>query len=488
MPNMLSSNAKRLRYASALILSMVALPCEGHSQASIGPAVTVGAFLDGLRSIVQQLETSASALISQGNNALAQQQIILAGTLQATIQQVATAYAGSLDKTFAQINTTEFNTFKNISEVVGQFTDLEGKTSTDVQNLVYRTQGAANQLLDRIPLVEKVPVFYGISVRDMVSDPSQSPSDIQILGFDLSDNQLNYKKPIIQVAGQPLDNKFVSVQQDRIQVQIPDDVKAKVGFGSGVCNPRMTFPVDVQVFYGVKGFLGLWTTERTTTFHSNALAGAQVYTATATYNGSRSDITQITQPFTARSGSVNVGCEAGGSTSVQHQLPANATEINCTAAWVDTSNLNGQNQTACVVTGATASSSGNIRGLNKRCIPGTGIFGGGGVCDCPGGGHGTLQISGSYKTPNTNVTPLSNVPVGVYSISNRSVSVSLPTDAAVTKTAISVSITRKNCPAIFDAITLALPANQLQMATQTSTGGHFEATYQLGQVTVSQKP
>jgi hypothetical protein len=70
----------------------------------------------------------------------------------------------------------------------------------------------------------------------------------------------------------------------------------------------------------------------------------------------------------------------------------------------------------------------------------------------------------------------------------KSVSVSLPTDSAVTRTAVSVSINRKDCPAVFDTIKLPLAANPLQTATQTSTGGHFEATYQLGQLTVAQRP
>ncbi|MDU0923283.1 hypothetical protein RXR22_23960 [Raoultella ornithinolytica] len=484
---MFSSKAKTILYISVFILSTIATTIEGSAQAAIGGAVTIGAFLDGLRGVVQQLETSSSALISQGNNSLAQQQLILAGTLQATIQQVATAYSGSLDKTFAQIDTTEFNTFKNVSDLADKMTNLENKSSTDIQDLVYKTQGASNQLLDRIPLIEKTPVFYGISVRDMVSDPEPNPSDIQILGFDLSDSQLNFKKPVVQIAGHSLDDKFVSVQQDRIQVQIPDDIKAKIGFGSGACNPRMTFTVDVQVFYGIRRFFGLWTSEHTTTFHSNALAGAQVYTAMVTYSGSRTDVTDISQTFTTSSGSVEVGCEKSGSTSVQYQLPTNATTINCTAAWINTSKLNGVSPTACIVTGTTASASGTIRGLDKDCLPGSSLFGGY-TCNCPGGGHGTLMISGTYKTPNTNVTSLTDVTVGKYNISNRGVSLSLPSDAAVTKKAISISITRKNCPAVFDKVALALPTNPLQIATQTSSEGHFEATYQLDQVTISQKP
>jgi hypothetical protein len=118
-------------------------------------AMTIGAFLDGLRGVVQQLEQSASSLLAQGNNSLAQQQLILAGTITQTITQISTAYAGALDKTFGQLNTAEMNTFTDLATTVNQLTNLEGKTANDVQNLVYQTQGAANQLLDRLPLTKR---------------------------------------------------------------------------------------------------------------------------------------------------------------------------------------------------------------------------------------------------------------------------------------------------------------------------------------------
>jgi hypothetical protein len=124
----------------------------------------------------------------------------------------------------------------------------------------------------------------------------------------------------------------------------------------------------------------------------------QLYSVTVVYGGVRKDTTEVTQPFHKESGE-DVGCEQGGSTSVSYTLPANASEINCSAGWINTNKLKSQTQTACTVTGQTASASGSVFGVDKQCIPGSGFFGGGGICNCPGGGHGWLQIAGTYKLP-----------------------------------------------------------------------------------------
>src|SRR5262249_16834873 len=87
------------------LISFAALPfiCPSSAQARIAAPVavmTIGSFLDGLKGLVQQREQSASSLLVQGNNSLAQQQLILAGTISQTINQISNAYGGALDKTF----------------------------------------------------------------------------------------------------------------------------------------------------------------------------------------------------------------------------------------------------------------------------------------------------------------------------------------------------------------------------------------------------
>jgi hypothetical protein len=456
-----------------------------HSAAQVAvPAATmaIGTFLNGLKDLVQQLERSASALLSQGNNSLAQQQLILAGTIQQTIDQISTAYAGALDKTFGQLNTAELNTFSDLASTVNQLTHLEGRAASDVQALVYRTQGAANQLIDRLPLTKRYPVFYGASVRDLMVDPSQSPADVELLGFAFTDPRLNLKKPSVKVANKTIAENFISVQNDRVQIQIPDNIKKEVGFSSSPCAPRQTFGIDIEVFYSGSTFFGLFHPEQTVLFHVNALAGSQLYTLAVAYTGVRTDVTQKAEPFAAQSGSVNVGCEDGGSTSVAYTLPLSATEINCTAGWINTDHLKNQDQTACAVTGQTAKAEGNIRGLDNQCI-------GGGliprICNCPGGGHGTLQIAGTYKVPQSNTANVANVPVGSYVLSHGNVTAILPSDAAVTVKSVTITVTRRGCPTVADTINIAMPPNPLQAVTQTSANGGFVSTFRQNQISIA---
>ncbi|MCP3414207.1 hypothetical protein NLM16_08855 [Bradyrhizobium brasilense] len=449
-------------------------------------AGTIGAFLDGLRSTVKQLEDSAHSLIDHGNIALAQQQMLLAGIISRTIDQVSAAYADALSKTFDQLSVAEQNTFKGLADQVDSLNTLEGKTSADVQQAIYKTQGAANQLLDRLPFGERYPIFYGTSIRDLTTDPAQHPSDVEIFGFHLSDPKLDRKGPKIIVADSQIPENLISLQEDRIQVQLPDAVKAKIGFGNNVCDPRKTFPIGLTVYYSVdRGFWPItWSSEKEMKFNANALPGADLYDLAVKYSGARTTSPLVSHPFSARSGYTAMGCEQNTSAAVRFELPAGAQEIQCSAAWVDTSNVGGSSQN-CAVGGLVATGSGSMRGRNKDCIKIPPF--GPNVCNCPGGGHGTLQISGSYKVPEPKVEDLNGIEVGSYVLKGGSdVSTSLPSDATVEIKKVDVMIARKACGKQLDAISINVPAAD-QKLSQTSSGGLFRASLWNGQLNVTKQ-
>ena len=90
-------------------------------------------------------------------------------------------------------------------------------------------------------------------------------------------------------------------------------------------------------------------------------------------------------PFTAGSGSVNIGCEETRSINVQYTLPAGAEQATARAEWVNTNNLESQNSTVNVQ-GNLVTAVGTIRGLHKTFL-----------LNCPGGGHGELLLRGQYS-------------------------------------------------------------------------------------------
>src|SRR5882724_9558694 len=242
---------------SLIILLCVLLPTfpkEADGQTAV--PLVIGQTLDGLTRVVQQLEASARFLLEQGNASLAQQQMLLAGTLRALVEQARTAYADSLNLTFSQIGVAEANAANDLMSVLSHFDAIEKNSSGDVQAAIYKAQGAANQILNKLPVVTKVPAFYGTTVRDLFTSPTFNPADIEILGFLFRDPQLDFKNPLVTVDGAQIDNKFVSAQEDRIHVQLPEAVKQRIGYGANPCSPRPTFSIAIRVFYGKKA--GFW--------------------------------------------------------------------------------------------------------------------------------------------------------------------------------------------------------------------------------------
>jgi hypothetical protein len=83
-----------------------------------------------------------------------------------------------------------------------------------------------------------------------------------------------------------------------------------------------------------------------------------------------------------------VGCGDTRSATLEVTLPATATEVTYSAVWKDQSNVKSSTQSArqegnrIIVTGT-------ITGLDRQWI-----FG---IPNCPGGGHATLSLMGSYK-------------------------------------------------------------------------------------------
>ncbi|WP_156384837.1 hypothetical protein [Rhizobium sp. Leaf453] len=446
---------------------------------------SVGSFLEGLRATVKQIEDSAHSLIDHGNIAAAQQQMLLAGILKQTIEQIAAAYADSLGKTFSQISQAEQNTFTALADQVDQLSALENATNQDIQASIYRVQGAANQLVDRLPFTKHFPIFYGVTVRDLSPDNGQQPADLEVLGLHLSDPELDRKLPVVKVAGETLPSESLSVQEDRIAIQIPDKVKQKIGFGNGPCNPRSTFPIELEVFYSIpRGLWPIkWNAEKSMKFNANALPGAQFYDVRLTYNGTKTTTSLVDQSYSLRSGYKNMGCEETTSASARFEAPANATEIQCNTAWVDSSNV-GSSSDNCAIGGTVVTATGSMRGRNRDCI-------GGGlvpkVCNCPGGGHGYLQLSGTYKVPSTTNSELKEVAIGTYTFrEGNSLPVSLSLDSQVRNPQVDATISRRACSTSLDHIRISITSPTLRYQ-QGSDNGRFEALLWNGQITIKNK-
>ena len=100
----------------------------------------------------------------------------------------------------------------------------------------------------------------------------------------------------------------------------------------------------------------------------------------------------LAEPFSAKSGSINVGCEENGSASVVYNAPVAKRITSANARWIDAVMVSSQSVGNVVIStdGQHANASGGIRGVNRDHLPL-------GITNCPGGGHATLELFGEIQ-------------------------------------------------------------------------------------------
>lgn len=456
-----------------LVGSPAVVPCDAQVPEVIAGASLISQLVSGLKSVVKQIEDSGHSLIDHGNIALGQQQVLMASTLAETIRQFESAYGKSLTLTFDKVDVQTQNAYKALNRMVKDADRIRSSTVADAQNLIYQTQGAANQLLGTLPFVTRTPVYYGFTTRDILLAANAAPSDIEILGFYLTDRDLKFRKPKITVADTVIPDDKVDAQFDRVKVQLPDQLRNRLRLANTPCEPIKTFPVKIQVFYTKHPVLSKASSyfDSDVTFNGQASPGKPLYEITAEFTGTSTTTTQTPQSFSVSSSSINVGCESTQPAGLQWTAPAGASQLNPTAGWVNTDNLKSQPASAAA-TGLTATASGSITGLDKQCV-----FG---VCNCPGGGHGTLNLTGTYVIPVTSTAPYNSAST-VTAASDGSIVV--PSADGLKLTSITIRFKRKGCGQVLDEATFTVPDDPNRNVQQTSRNGYFTVNYDRGNVT-----
>jgi hypothetical protein len=369
------------------------------------------------------------------------------------------------------------DTFEGLNRTLGQVKQLEHGTAGDVHDLIYQTQVATNQVLGRV-LPQGDPVYYGFQTRDVLLMPDQNPTDIEIIGFNLRDNTLG-KNPRIVVDDQEIPAEFVTYRDDRVGVQLPDALKDRLSFADAPCNPRRTFRVQMTVYYREqRGYWPLrWHSEAQREFNGRALAGAQRYEVQPFLTGVKSGSEEQAVSFSASGGYVAVDCEAWGNGQAQFTAPDSAYEVQCHCSWDGGDNLTNQ-ECNCPVSGTVATGTGRIRGLNRQCGPFN-------ICNCPGGGHATFNIAGSYKIRRPTSQALTDQPGELVILTAKGGQMTVPGDDSVKINTLKIRIARKGCPTPLDEVTINAPDDANQIVSQPSKNGLFTASLQRRQVSIA---
>jgi hypothetical protein len=222
--------------------------------------------------------------------------------------------------------------------------------------------------------------------------------------------------------------------------------------------------------------------ETSVTYNAFALRGPERFALRGNISGTLSSTSNQQYDFSVRSGQITYGCEENNSGGVNYTVPDRATEVNCQAAWVDMSNTKTQGA-SCAVGGSTITASGTVRGRDRECVVDiiTGglfskIVGRKTVCNCPGGGHATLALNGTYKLPVTSESEFKNEALPEQKFVSE-LDLVLPSDDAKRINKVDLHIARDGCGEDFDSVDLNLPKEPTGIATQTSANGHFKATF-----------
>jgi hypothetical protein len=434
--------------------------------------------LDGVSEIVKQLEQSAANLIDQGNHALATQQLLLAGMLRGVLNDLSATYKDALSQTANTVAVGESNLERDVRRIIKDTHAVVQGTAAEAHAVIYQTQGAINQLLSRLPLTRDHPVFYGATVYDLYSELPSSGYDLDLLGFNLTDPDLDLKVPVIAVNGSVVPPDGVSVEDDRVKVRLPATLKDELGLTGGYCTARAPLTVSMEVYHGKRrGIWPIrWVDEWSVPFKAFVPPSPSRYEASLSVTGTTATTTAKPVDFKDETSAVIASCDETRDQTLSYALPNDAYDVHCSADWEIHRSARSK-RASCNVIGTTAVATGTLRGIREQCVN-TPL---GRVCNCDHSSKGFLKMRGSYKVPETTMTPyVSAAPRLVDFESMLSSSLGVPSNTRLQL--ISVTIRRKGCADVIDTIEAALPADPNLKVVQSSAHGDFELTYSLGQI------
>jgi hypothetical protein len=140
---------------------------------------------------------------------------------------------------------------------------------------------------------------------------------------------------------------------------------------------------------------------------------------------------------------VSVGCDDAATTTVAWQAPENAEVSGVNAQWRDLNNVRSQTQSV-IPSGRNYLATGSIAGVGKQCFLG--------ICNCPGGGHGVLVLSGTYQVPDSGTRTFSTRQPARGS---ELVQVKVPSQDTWTLNRLVIRVTRKDCETELDRLEVA---------------------------------
>jgi hypothetical protein len=356
------------------------------------PSRTVTDYANAMNAIAARIDVQVSNRQHAGDMAAAQRLVLSAAMVRRAAEEFRTAEQNSLTEPASSLPAP---VPERIEAALSTAAKME-REAADHPPVVDEAHVIFNALMAALPMRTPHSVFYGVLSRDLAENAEALPSDIVVYGFRLID-PLYKTDPVVMFAGAEFPSASVKVNDDRLDVTLPDEVKTSVQFAPSSCDHRASFSLRIRSAYALRhGFWPIvWHTQVLTSADLYVLPTPVIYTAKILASAERTSMSATSVKFRERSAMTQGECEQTGKVEVVVSLPEGAKDTVCAASWVDTSGAV-KLASRCVVEGGAAYGRGEITGGAKVCSPDK-------LCTCPVPAQGWLEATGSYRLEQPNI-------------------------------------------------------------------------------------
>jgi hypothetical protein len=215
-----------------------------------------------------------------------------------------------------------------------------------------------------------------------------------ILGYHLVDKNQGNRLPDVTVSSSTrtwqVSPKDLNATFSLIEVRLPPEQSRELRLSDSPCSAPSAH-LNLRLYYSQSVFWNLFTQNTVSDVTADIVPPTMNYSVLIELEGSRNtqELTQIAVSMV--SDQVNVGCDETASRSISWTAPKGTIELgHFVAQWVNLNNVQTQNAQISIIGPSVVTAVGIIRGREKQFF----AFG---IGNCPGGGHGALQLTGSYR-------------------------------------------------------------------------------------------
>jgi hypothetical protein len=450
----------RLLCAFGLLQSSLVLQCQ--------QIVTIGSLTRSVGQLASTLNSLGEASLENGQLNQGQQQLLLAGTLQAMSSRLADAYSGELSRPINALEQRQWASLSHLSSLLTDLGDLNEQTDSKSAQLILKTLDVAHEVFDNVPATDKPPVAFGVALPGVLTPMFQD--SVVILGYHLVDATSN-RNPEVTIADNVIPATSIEADFSKVVIHLTPSLMHSIGLGNTPCDPMRASTISLRTHYVSGSLSALLHLTSESVLRLPIRAPSPQYEFLVEETGTATVRTSQSVPFSNSSGYVSVGCEQTATATVTWQAPENAHVSAFHAQWVDVNNVSSQTQSV-IPSGSTYLATGSIRGRDRQCVLG--------ICNCPGGGHGNLVLSGTYELPDP----------GTRSFSFRQVvrgpelaQVKVPSQDTWTLNRLVIRITRKGCDTELDRLEI-VPSDLSSGRDLPSVKGLFQVRVAGGVVAV----